>query len=1022
MSGGEPKIIRTSLLQLKKSDLSLNWRKKRISIKNNLNDNLNDNLALKECIKNHHNKGKGKDKGKDKDKDKYCELLNLGVEIIEKSNQFYHFRDKFKIEIEIEKNNKIYRPPHLKQKLKKTEDRANLYNISPINLSVNYLQFLINTNSLTSNIDIKKDTYLRIIDNPIFFLEQEDGITGTFSRFGSITSFFNIFENDLIHHKTDEEYRNDYKQKKFVENIGILNYNDLKDSSNPLLDVNTNKQYKIAESHQYISYIYSTGNALIQDIDKFFEHKLMQNHRNPNHTTFKDCDLSVPDKYIIIDKSITLDDGYTYIICGYPEPKIMRPYLDLLNLDLLKDDKDQIFKKIYDDHKINFSKYNAMLYNSINENINKIDLENLEDEIYKFYGKSFHTDYILIFYKNYIIDTYKITNEEIEEYVKDYNKKKGKLKVNTPDNTPDNTSNVLEKYCIFINNFKKLRNDYFNKLGNKYLNTPMLQINYIFLIFKYKENKYTDLVPAIFNIRQLENKHIILLNKIKEFIENDIPKIFNISENKDPYKLFYSYYKLGDCFHIKTNYVHTLSNISNSAYKIEDTIQLDEIIYMLTTKTKFNFNYILKNFRILTEKKDNTYYIDVNTKIHNTINKCRHTTDALENKENIINIPLDIFINKSKILLLYKEMGNNYTIIYKSNEDKFNLIKIKTNLCNIENDIYDVILQKVNNSNPQYFNEIYSCSTNNEKYYTITNNNINVFKIIEHIELSSDNYRYYYRYIPVIIKNLSRIPKEDVININYFFQSNLLETTSESITIPNLYKFKPILIYNYLNSKLYKKGLELYNDYEKTNEHQNKLIYIKKETNNTDKLNSSIDFKVFRYCSKDNEIYKNISNFKSYTTEYKLNNDNKVIIKCVYYNVNDSGYNLVEIGKIDTVKPVVYIIPSNESNTELNITSSEYISNFMDLDGSNINHMKILYGIQKIYNDKICFVHRLSIFPLFSCIHFHIISKEYYKIKYPNIEVSLFRLQDLSLNKIINNLTSTPKYYNNYNTNLISVI
>jgi hypothetical protein len=133
-------------------------------------------------------------------------------------------------------------------------------------------------------------------------------------------------------------------------------------------------------------------------------------------------------------------------------------------------------------------------------------------------------------------------------------------------------------------------------------------IRYNFIIFE-KSVEY-GLLPAIFNIKELEPKHTVLLERIQTLIQTRIPKIFNILENSknkiDKYKLFHSYYRYGDFFHITTEYLHIMTNTTRYAYTYKNSILLEELIYSCSKITdignpfwkELKLEYEMKKYKI----------------------------------------------------------------------------------------------------------------------------------------------------------------------------------------------------------------------------------------------------------------------------------------------------------------------------------------------------------------------------------------------------------------------------------------
>ena len=153
--------------------------------------------------------------------------------------------------------------------------------------------------------------------------------------------------------------------------------------------------------------------------------------------------------------------------------------------------------------------------------------------------------------------------------------------------TPNDT-----EYTNFKDNFEKNAEAYFQKIAEKYLPKPMLFIKYVFLIFKKKQDD-GKLIPMVFNVKEIKPEHQPLLKRVERLIKHELPYKFGIlsddeynngqGNEKDPfddeYKLFYSRYRYGKFFHITTEYVHTMSNISDKAHGYKNSITLEELIY-----------------------------------------------------------------------------------------------------------------------------------------------------------------------------------------------------------------------------------------------------------------------------------------------------------------------------------------------------------------------------------------------------------------------------------------------------------
>ena len=268
----------------------------------------------------------------------------------------------------------------------------------------------------------------------------------------------------------------------------------------------------------------------------------------------KTCDLKDIDPNYIFNEDIICKDGITYKIVGYTSSRIMRQYLDLW-----KEDKENSLQNIHAQYKTNYIEDLKNLYNSIKPD-DKITNDN---EIYKLMlgGRSFYYDNTLISYKNLI----------------------------TTDTKPGKITQ--DEYTKFETNFKEQYEKHYNQIAKRYLIKPSTRIRYTFIILKYIDNYNNTgqrkLVPGIFNIRQLEIKHLPILERINEIIKLEIPYKFGIiSEDeyrkKIKYELFHSYYKYVNFFHITTEYLHTMKNFTYYNTNIKDCITLEEIIYSVS--------------------------------------------------------------------------------------------------------------------------------------------------------------------------------------------------------------------------------------------------------------------------------------------------------------------------------------------------------------------------------------------------------------------------------------------------------
>ena len=435
--------------------------------------------------------------------------------------------------------------------------------------------------------------------------------------------------------------------------------------------------------------------------------------------------------------------------------------------------------------------------------------------------------------------------------------------------------------------------------------------------------------------------------------------------NDEEYMLFYSTYKYGTFFHIKTEYLHTLANIFQSSYKYQIMITLEELYYMVSL---LNNEENFENLRIDYKKRAPTILKERNNAFlsHHRLKKTCEKYDIKPSTENLTVLNEQFNSNHSNItiLLLFRETGTKYTCIYKyvNNETKviiFYLLQFSSNLCSLEKEVKK--LNEIDHTE----NNVFECGF--IKQYLINSNKIALFKIIKHCELTFKDYNEYMIFNPLFLYNCCRISNtQKNINLNELFKQPLtiynFNNVEKPLLSPNLFKKKPVLIRNFLGTEIYKGAFDVFKqNYGKDNTYTMKTIINNKEH----KVNRERVYKLNTY--KNIEIYQiffNPGNCK-YTfilfNEY-INNDTdtKVIIWVVPINATDSE-NCEEKHDPD------FIFSSEDKPT--------FIGYCMDL---NYTHLKMLEQIQILYNnynknnDKICFVHIISGSPIYFCLHFRI--------------------------------------------------
>ena len=627
---------------------------------------------------------------------------------------------------------------YIYKNLQTNKDENYYFIIELDKLSIDKLQYYINTGKLLRAVSDKTDIG--------FFLELNENSlvtkilnTGGQNRTGSSDDFIDVYEDDSISIISYEEnIETMVFHNRFRINVGLLNDDKYKDKVQVIPQINKDISWL---NRTYIDLNENTSKG--KKIDYFLELYKAHNEKPELNLITKDTkiftcdDLNVDHTRLIIDR-ITIgkiEDNTIeeYVIIGYPD-KTMIPYLDLYNKN------KAMFDEIYEKHKLDFMKYMAELHNSMPEKQNKIDPNKLETEIHKFYDYEKYYLYIENFYDNAFTQEDKI--QKNEEY-------------------PTNEEYGIKYDPDFQSKFKELQKEFYNEIASKCLHKPMMKINYVFFIFKKNtEGKYiNNYVPAIFNFRQLTHKHKTILERLEKLIKIRLAKIYGIIEDEtiEEYRLWYSHYNYGDIFHIKTEYVHTMSNIQQQAYKYKNSITLEELIYMLSIpdvdlinlridyqKKQGEFNQGIKE----TEKK---YKLLENQEKKITINKCYEPNTKLLKQE--VSIQLEAFLDKNtKILLMFMETGNIYTIIYKNGTDnKFYKIKLQSNLCSI----YIKIIKKLYNNieNVNIFRDLiinykeFNRSNNSQKtkpnldlstVYNIVG--LELYKVLEHRSITKDDY------------------------------------------------------------------------------------------------------------------------------------------------------------------------------------------------------------------------------------------------------------------------------------------
>jgi hypothetical protein len=507
----------------------------------------------------------------------------------------------------------------------------------------------------------------------------------------------------------------------------------------------------------------------------------------------------------------------------------------------------------------------------------------------------------------------------------------------------------------------------------------------------------------VFNVKEIKPEHKPLLERVERLIKHELPYRFGIlsddeynngqGNEKDPfddeYKLFYSRYRYGKFFHITTEYVHTMSNISDKAHGYKNSITLEELIYTCGLNSDSGKPFLkpfLEDLKIEYEIRE--HQINNYGMVQSQINEKRHKNERNENSiKNRSDIVFDLYEkdkekkNKEKnkeehkfevvlrnkelyktlnnkdikFILMFKASVQEYTLIYSLNSLFYKLV-IESNM----KSIIDEILKELDTM-------VLSNNSNTIKFKNPTK----LFKIVSNTILDIEDYKLIFSYNPLVVNKYTKLNIEtDLLNSIYYYKTDLLDSIFKDINIYNLYKFtKPILINNY------KKYLS-----------NNKIT-----------------------CSNDSVTYpESFEKLKCY-----LQNCENPIINCVHYDSdNTTGYNIIEVIDNKYNKIVLWILPTYEK------PNCKYLSNYLDLDNNSIPILNKILNMYLNNNNFICFAHT-TINLMFNCLHFHIVRHNYYLKNYSHNNIGSFVIQDYYLKKLINFLNTNKTYFNTFNIKLI---
>ena len=615
----------------------------------------------------------------------------------------------------------------------------------------------------------------------------------------------------------------------------------------------------------------------------------------------------------------------------------------------------------------------------------QINLDNLDTEIHKFM-KSINITY----FEDWVNE-----NAQLDAWVNsdDFKDKIKLLKANGLVAQANYIESEITKTCLTpeerreqkanIPLVKDAFANYVNELLLEYLNKPMTRIRYHFLIYR-RIGGIGDktLVPAIFNIKQLEPKYAPLLERVQDLIQTRIPQIFGILEGSqhglDRYKLFHSYVKYGDFFYITTEYLHTMSNFTHYAYLYENSMELEELIYSLSSSIVPNFwqslriDYQLKTFRIakpatLMNKPSSGVARGANSRTSSRSSN-KHTRIA----SNTTPVPLKGTPLKGTIMMIYEKSYQEYTVIYKESDSdsgvgEFKVLELKSNLVSCKNDIINEIGKK----KPTSVNCVIEYSGR-------------LFKVVSHSPFEKNIMRIIKRNNPLIVTVMKKPNTESRdISLKDMIKTELLDNTLltnmsvlgnteiiKDVQVINVALYKPILYFNcYMNIE-YLTAL---------------LNYTQTGKRNVPRIN-----------------FKDIGQFSE---KYGVYGNSNTII-----NPSNCGYNIVEVG--DQNRKVIWILPFSIEN--------EYLRNFTSI---TIKHMPLLEAIKTLYIDKdhLCFLHIQST-HIYGTLHFHITRYDDYNLRsYPLEYQGSSIIKEININQIINYISQQSDYYSNYSSNLLNL-
>ena len=957
------------------------------------------------------------------------------------------------------------------------------FTITPMVLSVDIMQLAVNTN----NIVISRDgNFMSFKNLPSLIVD-----TTSYGSYGYTSTSITNAKWCLIEETGLElEFKRPLSSLTYVEiNPSISKLQGKVTNEQvflaPMIDFNdehlclyrTNVTYKQNESDEsgeprelyerivYIRYIAKWLENIIKENPT--ERFNFQNKSDLN--TEQKCDLfGLEPEYIIIHPFKNTDDKdpykEEYIICGYPNQETKQLILQFWQ-GILKES----FNRIHIDNIDLFIE----LFNK--KQTKEDDKIKNDGDLYKFYSS---------------------IRKEIFDYIKErYND------LSTDITKEYNTLEYKEKLDEFNKNFNINVKHYFNEVTKKYLHKFMSYIKYNFFIFK--KHFLTDvsykLIPAVFNIRELTSIHKPILERINKLIRNELPYRFGIStegnynpietsdtalydEDKE-YKLFYSHYRHGQVFHIKTEYLHLMSNVSDKAHGYKYGLTLEEIIYncgiiaddgITSYFQAVKFIYEVREHQI--DDYDNDLSKNKNSKtqdnksLHNSVssiskkiiepNRADKVYELYEEDKFIRCFYENVFVGEKKEYNLWKNVDFNESEIQKEYKIwKIDLELSREDFKDIKN--FYINYLKLNLHNYKYWLKnsfVYSL----QKYYDWKNKKLppkpvqvpfiidkEAIKFLLMFVSSSQEYTFIYSFndvfyelvlksnisnMPDIIlnklnKKINENPNSEFIDKTITFEKKDLSqvfkiVSNTKLDITNKYfkdSVKPLVFKNFSKPKIIKEQyIDTFYYYSTDLLDVNKHKPIGyKEILMPNLYDSKIHIPILI-----NNFYKNNNNF----------DPNKII-----YEENKIKFDSCISDKITCNSPINYIWKANygydfienidnySNKIVVYVCPSNLLNSIMpsqkylnNFMDLDSSHIEMLKEIKTKYsNDNYTCFVHHTPTPFFSCLHFHIIKKNLYKRNYSKLEKGSFLIQDIYISDLINNITINSNYYLNYDYSLI---